>query len=78
MMVIADAEKPLVVAGIMGSVDAEVDDSTTDIVLESAWFHPGSVRATARLSDCILTVRKDFPGMSIQQVSNLQQEGRLI
>ena len=48
MMVIADAEKPLVVAGIMGSVDAEVDDSTSDIVLESAWFHPGSVRATAR------------------------------
>jgi phenylalanyl-tRNA synthetase beta chain len=48
MMVIADAEKPLVVAGIMGSVDAEVDDHTTDIVLESAWFHPGSVRATAR------------------------------
>ena len=48
MMVIADAEKPLVVAGIMGSVDAEVDDSTTEIVLESAWFHPGSVRTTAR------------------------------
>ena len=48
MMVIADAEKPLVVAGIMGSVDAEVDDNTTDIVLESAWFHPGNVRATAR------------------------------
>ena len=48
MMVIADAEKPLVVAGIMGSVDAEVDEHTTDIVLESAWFHPGSVRATAR------------------------------
>ena len=48
MMVIADSEKPLVVAGIMGSVDAEVDDTTTDIVLESAWFHPGCVRATAR------------------------------
>ena len=48
MMVIADSEKPLVVAGIMGSVDAEVDNTTTDIVLESAWFHPGSVRATAR------------------------------
>ena len=48
MMVIADSEKPLVVAGIMGSVDAEVDDTTTDIVLESAWFHPGSIRATAR------------------------------
>ncbi len=48
MMVIADAERPLVVAGVMGSVDAEVDDSTTDLILESAWFRPGSVRSTAR------------------------------
>jgi len=48
MMVIADAQKPLVVAGIMGSVDAEVDNATTDIVLESAWFKPGNIRATAR------------------------------
>ena len=48
MMVIADAERPLVVAGVMGSVDAEVDESTTDLVLESAWFRPGSVRSTAR------------------------------
>ncbi len=48
MMVIADAEKPLVVAGIMGSVDAEVDDDTTDLVLESAWFQPSGIRATAR------------------------------
>lgn len=48
MMVIADRERPLVVAGIMGSLDAEVDDSTTDIVLESAWFRPGAVRDTAR------------------------------
>ena len=47
-MVIADAKKPLVVAGIMGSVDAEVDDSTTDLVLEAAWFRPGAVRATSR------------------------------
>ncbi|MBT3569219.1 MAG: phenylalanine--tRNA ligase subunit beta [Opitutae bacterium] len=48
MMVIADAEKPLVIAGVMGSVDAEVDENTTDIVLEAAWFSPGNVRATAR------------------------------
>lgn len=47
-VVIADAEKPLVVAGVMGSVDAEVDDSTTDLVLEAAWFRPGAVRATSR------------------------------
>jgi phenylalanyl-tRNA synthetase beta chain len=48
MLVIADSERPLVVAGVMGSVDAEVDNSTTDLVLESAWFSPGSVRSTAR------------------------------
>ena len=48
MAVIADAERALVVAGVMGSLDAEVDDSTTDIVLEAAYFDPSSVRATAR------------------------------
>ncbi|MBC2593066.1 phenylalanine--tRNA ligase subunit beta [Ruficoccus amylovorans] len=48
MMVIADAERPLVVAGVMGSLDAEVDASTTDIVLESAYFRPGSIRAASR------------------------------
>ena len=48
MMVIADAERALVVAGVMGSVDAEVDDATVDVVLESAWFQPGNVRATSR------------------------------
>lgn len=48
MMVIADQKKSLVIAGIMGSVDAEVDDSTVDILLEAAWFKPGNVRGTAR------------------------------
>jgi len=49
VLVIADAERPLVVAGVMGSVDAEVDAGTTDIVLESAWFRPGAVRQATRL-----------------------------
>lgn len=48
MMVIADSQRPLVVAGVMGSLDAEVDESTVDIVLESAYFNPSSIRATAR------------------------------
>ena len=48
MMVIADSQKALVIAGVMGSIDAEVDDSTVDIILESAWFEPGNVRSTAR------------------------------
>ena len=48
MTVIADAEKSLVVAGVMGSVDAEVDSSTVDVFLEAAWFDPASTRKTAR------------------------------
>ena len=48
MMVIADCEKVLVIAGVMGSIEAEVDDTTVDIILESAWFNPGNVRGTAR------------------------------
>ena len=35
MTVIADAERPLVIAGIMGALDAEVDGDTVDIVLEA-------------------------------------------
>lgn len=48
MLVIADAARPLVVAGIMGGADAGVDETTTDIVLESAYFRPQSVRWTSK------------------------------
>ena len=48
MLVIADAVKPLVVAGIMGGANAEVDNSTTDIVLEVAYFKPSGIRWTSR------------------------------
>ncbi len=47
-LVIADAERPLVVAGIMGGVEAEVDENTRNILLESAYFDPVSIRRTAR------------------------------
>jgi len=40
MLVIADAARPLVIAGIMGGTDAEVDDTTTDLLLEVAYFKP--------------------------------------
>lgn len=45
---IADESRGLVIAGVMGSVDAEVDNSTVDIVLESAWFEPKQTRKTSR------------------------------
>ncbi len=48
MLVIADAEKPVVVAGIMGGENSGVDASTTDLVLEVAVFRRFSIRATSR------------------------------
>ena len=47
-LVIADAERALVVAGVMGGADAEVDNDTVDLVLESAYFRPTGVRRTSK------------------------------
>lgn len=48
MLVIADAEKPVALAGIMGGEDSEISTETTDVLIESAYFNPQSVRQTAR------------------------------
>jgi len=48
MIVIADAERPQAVAGVMGGRESEVTDGTTDIYLEVANFDPSRVRAARR------------------------------
>ena len=48
MLVIADASKPVAIAGVMGGLDSEVGDDTVNILLESARFDPLSVRSTSR------------------------------
>lgn len=45
---ICDGKEPVAIAGIMGGVDSEVSDETTNILLESAYFDPGSIRKTAK------------------------------
>jgi phenylalanyl-tRNA synthetase beta chain len=46
MLVIADVERPLVIAGVFGAVDAEVEEHSTDIVLEAATFSGPSILRT--------------------------------
>ena len=48
MLVIADAEKPVAIAGVMGGLETEVTTATKIILLEAASFHGASVRRTSR------------------------------
>jgi phenylalanyl-tRNA synthetase beta chain len=47
-LVIADSERPVAIAGVMGGEDTEVHEATTDVIIESAYFHPPSVMMTSK------------------------------
>ncbi|MBP5232015.1 MAG: phenylalanine--tRNA ligase subunit beta [Planctomycetes bacterium] len=47
MMVIADAQKPVAIAGVMGGANSEVTARTVNVLLEAACFAPASIRRTA-------------------------------
>ncbi|OIR09523.1 phenylalanine--tRNA ligase beta subunit [mine drainage metagenome] len=48
MLVIADEKGPVALAGIMGGAESAVDDATTDIFLESAFFAPSAIVGKSR------------------------------
>jgi len=48
MLVIADAQRPVAVAGVMGGEESEISDTTRDVLIESAYFSPASVRRTSQ------------------------------
>ena len=48
MLVIADAERAVALAGIMGGKNSEINAATTDVLLESAWFAPANIRKTSK------------------------------
>ena len=48
MLMICDGEKPIALAGVMGGLNSEVEDTTTKILLESAYFDPVCIRKTSK------------------------------
>lgn len=49
MLLITDPEKPIALAGVMGGENTEVTDKTVDVLIESAYFDPISVRKTSTI-----------------------------
>ncbi len=47
-LVVADARKPIALAGVMGGFDTMITDQTRNILIESAWFDPATVRKMSR------------------------------
>ena len=47
-LVIADAQRAVAIAGVMGGAESEVSEATTDLLIESAHFHPTAIRLAAR------------------------------
>ncbi|MCA8938199.1 MAG: phenylalanine--tRNA ligase subunit beta [Planctomycetes bacterium] len=50
-LVIADQERAVALAGVMGGADSEISGATTDVLLESAYFAPRGIKATGRRMD---------------------------
>lgn len=48
MLLIADEAKGIALAGVMGGQNTEIQPSTVDVLLESAWFQPSNVRRTSK------------------------------
>lgn len=49
MLLIADETKGIAVAGVMGGRNTEINEQTVDVLLESACFHPSSIRRTSKM-----------------------------
>ena len=47
-LIIADAKKPVALAGVMGGFDTMITERTENVLIESAWFEPWTVRSMAK------------------------------
>jgi len=60
MLVIADVERPVALAGIMGGANSEVKETTTRVLIESAYFDPICVRRASKRLNLATEASKRF------------------
>ncbi|MFC1876137.1 phenylalanine--tRNA ligase subunit beta [Thermodesulfobacteriota bacterium] len=48
MLLICDGKKPVAIAGVMGGLNSEIETDTRNVLLESAYFNPVSIRKTSK------------------------------
>ena len=49
MLLIADEQKGIALAGVMGGANTEINNDTRDVLIESAYFQPVNIRRTSKL-----------------------------
>jgi len=59
-LLICDGKTPVALGGIMGGQNSEIDDSTTDILIESAYFNPTVIRKGAKRLNLSTEASKRF------------------
>lgn len=74
MLVIADGDKPVALAGVMGGSESEVTDTTTDLLIESAMFDELAVRRASRklklFSDSSFRFERGVDPFGVEKASN--------
>ena len=78
MLVIADEEGTVAIAGIMGGAESEVTQGTTSILLEAANFNPASIHSTGRVLSlpseaCMRFERGISPGLTLPAIKRATQ-----
>lgn len=82
ILVIADPQRALAVAGVMGGIDSQIDENTTEILLESAHFDPIRVSTGGNMLNMITESRRRFergtdptlPGRAADRAAALMAE----
>jgi phenylalanyl-tRNA synthetase beta chain len=77
-LVIADGERPVAIAGVMGGANSEVGPETVNILLESASFNPANIHHTSRSLNLVSEASMRFergiaPGLTLPAVKRATQ-----